>query len=134
MSLARIRRLPPPPKEKPIKALIWIDPARRSGDACIYGHRLTVDMVASYVWSDMVHDLEFGYDLTKQEILGACWYLVRYGAGLYSSGREKWVKAARKAWRQWADDNETEFWYSRYDGIPYPPSEAELASLKEGEA
>jgi uncharacterized protein (DUF433 family) len=111
-------------------AYVWIDPARRSGEPCIGGHRLGVDMVIETVWATGIDNAEDMYCITRSQILGACWYA---GAGYpvrlhnsrseYAPYRGPW----RKRWGTWAAEVHQALWSSTtcdYDAIPDPPTKA----------
>lgn len=106
-------------------AAVWIDPARRSGEPCVGGTRIPVNMVINIVWK---RGLDVAYecwpDLTRQEILGACWYagagnVVRLHGkgGKYVAYRGPW----RKRWGAWAAEVHQAMWSGRWDDVPDPP-------------
>jgi uncharacterized protein (DUF433 family) len=88
------------------------DPARRFGAPAIKGiscEAIALQMLAG----DDIATIAEDYDLTRADILVACWYL-----GLYGSRR--W----RRSWRQWAEQAGQAMWDTRtvdYDQIPDPP-------------
>ena len=109
-------------------AHVWIDPARRSGEPCIGGHRLGVELVIESVWYGDVHQAIATYDITRGQVLVACWYA---GAGYpvrlhnkrseYKPHRGPWAKR----WGPWAADVHQALWQSTsvdYDAIPAPPT------------
>lgn len=109
-------------------AYVWIDPARKSGEPCIGGHRLPVEMVIATVWrSGLDEALHCWPQLTRGQVLVACWYagagnVVRLHGrgGAYVGYRGPW----RKRWGAWAAEVHDGLWLSAtvdYDVIPDPP-------------
>lgn len=111
-------------------AYVWIDPARRSGEPCIGGHRLGVDCVVASVWDSDVENAMDLYSLSRGQVLVACWYA---GAGYpvrlhnrrseYKPHKGPWAKR----WGTWATEHHQALWESRsvdYDAIPDPPTAA----------
>lgn len=109
-------------------AYVWIDPARRSGEPCIGGHRLSVELVIEHAWEGGPRQAQELYSLTRAQVLVACWYA---GAGfpvrLHSSRSEykphkgPWAKR----WGTWAADVHQALWQTStvdYDAIPDPPT------------
>ncbi len=109
-------------------AYVWIDPARRSGEPCIGGHRLPVELIVDNVWAEGVDFPQSMWNLTRAEVLVACWYV---GAGNvvrlhgnnseYVAYRGSW----RKRWGAWAKQVHDELWNVTtcdYDAIPDPPN------------
>lgn len=109
-------------------AYVWIDPARRSGEPCVGGHRLPVEMVVDIVWDSSTDNAIDMWCLSRGEVLAACWYA---GAGYpvrlhntrseYAPYRGSW----RKRWGAWAHDVHGALWSSTtvdYDAIPDPPT------------
>jgi uncharacterized protein (DUF433 family) len=96
-------------------AALWIDPARRSGEVCVYGTRITVDMVADFVWSGCGPELiEDGYGVDRRQALCACWWYAtqhpRTKIGL--------------AWAGWAGEAHEILWRSDSLLPDWPPAEA----------
>lgn len=108
-------------------AYVWIDPARRSGEPLIGGHRLPVELVIGMVWDGDVRTAMLTWDLTRAEVLGACWYAgigypVRLHAkdGTYRPYRGPWSKR----WGTWAAQVHDALWAVttvNYDDVPDPP-------------
>lgn len=108
-------------------AYVWIDPARKSGEPCIGGHRLPVEMVVDSVWSSGIEQAMGTYCLTRAQVLVACWYagagnVVRLHGrgGQYVARRGPW----RKRWGAWAAEVHQALWSTTsvdYDVVPDPP-------------
>lgn len=107
-------------------AYVWIDPARRSGEPCIGGHRLPVEMVVDAVWSaGVAQALGLWPQIDRAQVLVACWYagagnVVRLHGkgGKYVAHRGPW----RKRWGTWAKDSHQALWEQRFDDVTDPPS------------
>lgn len=97
-------------------AAVWIDPARRSGDPCIGGTRLPVDTIIEAAWRNGVPAAIDTWEVTRAQVLGACWYAATYGT-------RRW----RKRWHDWATVNHGAMWGDRYDDVPDPPRSQEPA-------
>ena len=120
-------------------AYVWIDPARRSGEPCIGGHRLGVELVVASVWdSDVVNAMDL-YCISRAQVLVACWYA---GAGFpirlhnarseYKPHTGPW----KARWGVWAADVHQALWESTtvvYDAIPDPPTVAADRENRTGE-
>lgn len=102
---------------------VAIDPAMRSGQPTINGTRLPVDAVAGMVWAEGVDVAVEEYDLTRADVLVACWYAGSYGL----PGRRKALFPVRlwvKRWGAWADSVHQALWSVTtvdYEAIPDPP-------------
>lgn len=86
------------------EAAVWVSPRRRSGDPCIYGHRLPTRQVASLVWGQGgMETMRRGWPyLTDEQILVACWYEVTHGDRRYWRKRyPDWPKEWRES--DWLD-------------------------------
>ena len=85
------------------EAAVWINPARMGGQPCIYGTRLSVEQVAGIVWEHGVDEVTNGWDVTRHQVLVACWYAVAF-AEMYphQARRGPW----RRRWGAWAEGAE----------------------------
>lgn len=111
-------------------AYVWIDPARKSGEPCVGGHRLPIGLVIDTAWVHGIAEAMTTYDLTRAQVLVACWYagsgnVVRLHGkgGRYVARRGPW----RKRWGAWAAEVHQALWQSTtvdYAAIPDPPYEA----------
>jgi len=109
-------------------AYVWIDPARKSGEPCVGGYRLPVDLVIVTVWVHGVAEAMTTYDLTRAQVIVTCWYagagnVVRLHGkgGKYVARRGPW----RKRWGAWAVEVHGALWASTtvdYDEVPDPPT------------
>lgn len=93
------------------RPFVGISPGMRSGQPTVNHTRLSVEAITEYVWAgDGLDWLAGEYDVTRPDILVACWYRGTYGS-------RKW----RQRWGPWAEQVHGELWHHRYD-IPDPPS------------
>lgn len=106
---------------------VWIDPARRSGEPCIGGTRVPVDMVVNHVWQRGVDSAMDTWCLDRAQVLHACWYAgagfvtrLHGKGGQYVARRGPW----RKRWADWARAVHGSLWHQNLDDIPDPPTEA----------
>jgi uncharacterized protein (DUF433 family) len=99
---------------------VWIAPGRYSGEPCIGGHRMPTRQVADGILAGFgEREYTNGYDLTRNEVLVACWFEARHGRS----------RRLRKAWRKWLAKYDGELWSSepaKWDAVPMPPAESEL--------
>lgn len=106
-------------------AAVWSHPARRSGDPCVGGTRVPVNLVIAVVWAHGVAEAETSYDLSRQQILGACWYagvgnaVSLWGKGGLRARRGPW----HKRWGQWAEEMHTHMWHGNWDDVTDPPTQ-----------
>lgn len=117
---------------------VWIDPARRSGEPCISGTRTPVEHVVECVWDGGVDLAAHAYQLSRAQVLVACWYAGAYGVTVLhgrqtNAGRadyrphyrERFREPWRARWRDWAESVAIPLWRVSeidYDAIPDPPS------------
>lgn len=103
---------------------VSVNPAMRSGQPTINGTRLPVDAVAGMVWAEGVDVAVEEYDLTRADVLVACWYAGRYGL----PGQREALFPVRlwpKRWGAWAAEVGPCLWAVTrvdYDAIPDPPT------------
>lgn len=92
---------------------VWIAPCRKSGQPCVGGTRLSVMIVAEYVWGgDTVEHVAREYSITRVQALVACWYVASYGS-----------RSWRKRWGAWARDAFPSLWdRDKHAECPAPPS------------
>ena len=104
---------------------VTFSPGMRSGEPTINGSRIPVDLIGQLVWhGDGAKDVADDYNLTREDILVACWFLGTYGV----AGRtERSVvgKVWRKRWETWARVNHGHMWRGDFDAVPDPPSQDE---------
>lgn len=103
---------------------VWVDPARQSGKPCIAGTRIPTASAARYVWDGpgVAGALKAWPDVTRGQILVACWYEAVHGSGGTDAGM-------RLVWARWAELAGEAMWSAEvaYDTIPDPPSREEVA-------
>jgi uncharacterized protein (DUF433 family) len=92
------------------RPFVAVDPAMRFGRPTVNNTRLSVEAATEHVWAGgSVGEVAEEFDVTRQDVLVACWYAGKYG-----------TKAWRRRWGKWADVVHDELWHSRYD-VPDPP-------------
>ena len=94
------------------------DPAVRSGAPTIENHGLEAEFVTRRVLRFGVASEMEGYQLTREEVLVACWW-----SGTYGSRR------LREALGEWAGTAGTHLWY-RCISIPDPPTLSQVLALR----
>lgn len=97
----------------PDRPHVRVDPAQRWGQPAVKG--ISVDAIVGMVLAgEGVATVAYEYDLTRSEVLVACWH-----AGLYGDKRH------RRLWKAWARDVAGPvLWKAEpalYDTIPDPP-------------
>lgn len=103
---------------------VTADPAMRSGQPCVNGTRVPVESVAYAVWLDGgAYAAASDYDLTRHDVLVACWYAGTYGL----PGRRTLTPSRmwRERWGPWAREVHDSLWSRRDVGgsvIPDPPT------------
>jgi uncharacterized protein (DUF433 family) len=96
---------------------VTVDPAQNFGEPTING--VPVATLTGMIWAgDSVDFVAEDFDLTRPQVLVACWFQTRHGR----FGRSRDDVAWKRAWKPWLDDNEEQFWHSRHGEIPDPPS------------
>lgn len=114
---------------------VSINPAMRSGAPCINGIRVPVSAVAGTVLGYGVAEAMSSYDLTRHDVLVACWYVGTYGVDDVSwrgDGKPQRLHRGpskgggwRGLWGQWAADVSGALWNVTtldLDAIPDPPT------------
>ena len=92
------------------RAVVVFDPTiQMPGCPTINGHRLGADFIASQVWFSGIVEALRSYELSREELLVACWW-----AGSFGSRR------MRKAFGEWATVAGHHLWY-RCINIAEPP-------------
>lgn len=78
---------------------VRVDPSVRGGSPVIDGTRIDTLLIAGFVATGAQVEtvIDWYPSLDRPSVLLACWYETRHGR---YGGRE--MKAARKAWREWA--------------------------------
>ncbi len=109
---------------------VSIHPGMFSGDPHLTGHRLGVWMVCGNVWHESVQFAMETYELTREEVLTACWFAGMYGTdSLHRTRRpfgwrttldRKWSRR----WRAWAISQHSAMWHGNWDDVTDPPSKA----------
>lgn len=93
------------------RAYVWVDPGRQGGRPCVGGTRIPTDQMADEVAAFGVGDVAGWYDLTRADLLVACWFEWRHADG--RTRRGKWVR-----------DAFPHLWKGNYDAVPDPPKES----------
>lgn len=92
---------------------IRVSPGVMAGLPCIAGTRIPAKQIAGCWWRGAyptVDSLGDTYDLTRAQVLVACWYMAL-------SGGPRW----RNRWGAWAASAGSEMWRGRSDLVPPPP-------------
>lgn len=83
---------------------VSVDPAVQFGHPCIAGTGAPVDVIAERVYAgEPVTAVADDYDVTRADVLVACWYVARHGTGDGLGLRTK----LRAAWQPWLLANES---------------------------
>jgi uncharacterized protein (DUF433 family) len=87
-------------------------PGMRFGEPHVRGR--PVDAIGGMVWAgERVEVVAEEYDVTREEVIVACWWLGRHG-------EPRW----RRRWKAWTQVVESELWHGRYD-VQDPPDREE---------
>jgi uncharacterized protein (DUF433 family) len=90
---------------------IVLDPARCSGRPTVGVDRLPVETVVGYILAgDSVAAVADMYEISRADVLCACWY-----AGLYGT------RMQRRILGEWAKNAHAAMWHVDYDTVPDPP-------------
>lgn len=86
---------------------LTIDPRRHHGDVCIGGTRVPAYVVAEAAWGENggVDQAADDYDVTRVDVLLACWWWVEMASGVESfqaMPRRKNERRRRQQWKAWA--------------------------------
>jgi uncharacterized protein (DUF433 family) len=96
---------------------VSISPAMRCGAPCLNNTRLPVSAIAGMLWAEKsVAAVCDEYDISRADVLIACWYVGMYG----SYENRRW----RRRWRGWAEQVHGDLWKVTtvdYDAVPDPP-------------
>ncbi len=126
---------------------VHIDPAILSGTPCI--SRVPVYMIVEMVWHHGVDEAMWTWDLSRGQILNACWYaavtnVLHVWTGptvsdmnVSGRGRRLGVRTRRAPWQKrwggWAEEVHGALWLQDYDAVPDPPGkDAEAVGSEEG--
>lgn len=99
---------------------VWTNPGFSFGEPCTANRRIPVETIAGAVRAgDSVDAVAAEFDLTRGDVLVACWYAARH--------IPRWRR--RPEWRAWVESREVEFalWHVDtvdYDAVPDPPTAA----------
>lgn len=115
-------------------AEIRINPAVLSGTPCLAGTRIPVYIVTDFVFHHGVDEACTMWDLSRAQVLVACWYAGAYGTltlwdircdddqrapGTYRDDPvdEEWLTR----WRTWAFEVSSPLWHGHADEVTDPP-------------
>jgi uncharacterized protein (DUF433 family) len=108
----------------PSTPFVSVDPAMRSGQPTINGTRLPVAAIVGMVWAEGVDAAVEDFDLTRADVLVACWYAGEYG--LPGNRRSLFpMRLWPKHWATWAAEVHQALWSVSsvdYEAIPDPPT------------
>jgi len=103
-------------------------PGMFSGSPHLTGHRLPLYLIVESVWYGGVSFAMENYEITREEVLTACWFAGIYGFDSIWRTRKPYgirLKLDRKwsrRWREWAITNHSEMWNGNWDDVLDPPS------------
>ena len=83
------------------------------GYPSIEGHRIDTRMVAEHSSTLGGESAMDTWDLTRDEVMVACWFEARYGS-----------RGLKRLWREWLARWETTLWHSHekaWAAVPFPP-------------
>lgn len=94
---------------------VVFDPGIRFGWPQVVG--IPVESIGGMVWAgENVDTTADEYDLTRDQVLVACWWLGIHGA-------KKW----RRRWKVWAQTAHDHMWHGRWEKVTDPPTENEAS-------
>lgn len=100
---------------------VSVMPGMYHGEPCVNGHRLPTRMIADHVFDGAGGTAEDTWDITRDEVLVACWFEARYGKS----------RTMRQAWRPWLERADPVLWHSTKEawaGMPMPPTREDAAA------
>ena len=111
----------------PDRPYITVDPQVRFGRPRIRDTGVTIGDVVGRVWGgDSAEDVAEDYDLTRADVLVACWFVAAYGAEDVAAQLDghfkRWGRTLSRRWEQWADASTVALGKGEYDDVPDPPS------------
>lgn len=102
------------------RPVVTVEPGVGFGRPTVRG--ISVEVLAGMVWAgDSVDELAEQYEITRYEVLVACWFQARHGH--FGRGRDD--VAWKAAWRPWLEAVEEPLWRGQYDQVPDPPHKEE---------
>lgn len=120
-------------KESSARPYITVDPAMLSGEPCLNHTRIPVYMIAELVWNEGVGEAMLMWELSRAEVLVACWYVGAYGVPEIHATESvqkhtgqvyrqqpvnrEWLNR----WRAWAEESSGALWTGKYDEVTDPP-------------
>lgn len=117
-----------------------VDPAVLSGTPCVAGTRLPVYLIAHMVWREGVESAMEMWDLSRPQVLVACWFAGAYGTVELWEVPEDWDAPSPDAyrtdltdrtwldrWRAWAQASAGALWRMEYEAVTDPPLEGAWA-------
>lgn len=108
----------------PERSFICVRPDLKSGEPVIAGRRLgALDMADRYWHLGESADFEIlrAYDLTRAELIVACWYAAQHGS---RTMRQRWAGWLRETWAATGEGvvgRDNLGWWGSWDEIPFPP-------------
>lgn len=113
-----------------LRPQITVEPGMLSGQPCINGTRVPVLSIAGSIWSgESVAEVAGDYDITRADVLVACWYAGTYGLPGERSKRLAGTRYWRDRLGNWAQQVGGAVWSAHevadYDAIPDPPDRTE---------
>jgi uncharacterized protein (DUF433 family) len=118
-------------------AQVTIQPGMLSGTPTVAGHRIQAETIAGTVWSCGVKSTMDDFELTRCEVLTACWFVGTYGAIDWGIRGGKPIlhrgEIWRKRWGSWAAHAQGPLWSGKPGECPDPPDVTTLTSPEESE-
>jgi uncharacterized protein (DUF433 family) len=103
-------------------AQVTFHPGMRSGEPTIGGTRLALWFILPVVWSDGVQSAMGLWQLTREQVLVACWFAGTYGVEGFDSKRRRVTgRFWQKRWGGWALEHHGAMWAGKFDKVPDPP-------------
>ncbi len=95
-----------------LRPQVTVEPCMRFGLPHVRG--VSVDAIGARVWAgDSVEATAEDFNLRREDVIVACWYVARHG-----------TPADRRRWKAWLTAVETGLWRGRFD-VPDPPAKEE---------
>lgn len=107
-------------------AYLTIRPGVAFGAPCVGRTGTAAWAIVGPIWAgDAVNDVAKDYDLTRNEVLVACWFVATYGvesAWWNGERRHRPGDVWTRRWGTWASKHAATFWRHEFDEVPDPPT------------
>lgn len=105
---------------------IRVSPKMKFGEPCIAGHRLPAGFIADHYWylgESLQAEILDAYELTRGEVVVACWFVAAHGTW---AQRKRWKPWLDAVWANTGQDQETNefhgWWSHQFEDVPLPPT------------